>query len=113
MLKQNILGHNDELAAANRAWLAARGVVALNLVSAPGAGKTLLLEKTLTRLRGRIACAVVLTKTDLAPHVDWDRVACRRNVRRIQPAVPLFELSAKTGVGLDAWIDFLAGLARA
>jgi hydrogenase nickel incorporation protein HypB len=58
-LEQKILSHNDALAARNRAWLAERGVVALNLISAPGSGKTLLLERTLDRLRGRIACAVI------------------------------------------------------
>lgn len=37
----------------------AHGVVALNLMSSPGAGKTLLLERTLERLRDRIPAAVI------------------------------------------------------
>ena len=42
-----MLARNDELAARNRAWLAERGVTAVNLMSSPGAGKTTLLERTI------------------------------------------------------------------
>jgi hydrogenase nickel incorporation protein HypB len=58
-LEQKVLAHNDELAARNRAWLAEREVVALNLISSPGTGKTLLLEKTLEALAGDVPCAVI------------------------------------------------------
>lgn len=58
-LEQKVLARNDELAEQNRAWLTERGVTAINLISAPGSGKTLLLEKTLERLNGRIKCAVI------------------------------------------------------
>ena len=34
----------------NRAWLAERGITALNLMSSPGAGKTTLLERTIAEL---------------------------------------------------------------
>lgn len=53
------LSKNDEQAALNRAWLKAHGVVAVNLISSPGTGKTLLLERTLEGLRGRAKCAVI------------------------------------------------------
>ena len=42
-----MLAKNDELAARNRAWLAERGITAVNLMSSPGAGKTTLLERTI------------------------------------------------------------------
>lgn len=58
-LEQKVLARNDELAEQNRAWLTARGVTGINLISAPGSGKTLLLEKTLERLNGKIKCAVI------------------------------------------------------
>jgi hydrogenase nickel incorporation protein HypB len=45
-----VLAKNDELAARNRAWLAQRGITALNLMSSPGAGKTTLLERTVAEL---------------------------------------------------------------
>jgi hydrogenase nickel incorporation protein HypB len=209
-LERKVLSDNDARAEANRAWLSARGIVAINLISSPGSGKTYLLERTLERLKGRVACAVitgdqrtdndarrlmgkgaevrqiethdachldaarvgellpqvagagvkllfienvgnlvcpaafdlgetfkvallsttegedkpvkyptlfsqvpvaVLTKMDLAPHLDWNLTQCRENLRRIRPGVYVFELSAKTGQGMDAWIEYLEKLA--
>jgi hydrogenase nickel incorporation protein HypB len=46
-LEERVLARNDELAAGNRAWLAARGILAVNLMSSPGSGKTTLLERTI------------------------------------------------------------------
>ena len=56
------------------------------------------------------APVVVLTKMDLAPHLDWDLATCRQHLRSVRPGVFIFELSAKTGDGMDAWIDYLQGL---
>lgn len=208
-LEQSILSRNDAQAQQNRAWLAQRGIVAINLISSPGTGKTLLLERTLERLQGRLSCAVitgdqqtdndarrlegkgapvrqietvsschldaervgqllpevadtgvdllfienvgnlvcpaafdlgesfkvallsttegedkpvkypalfsmapvvVLTKMDLVPHLDWDESACREHLRHVHPGVFVFQLSAKTGDGMDAWVDYLERL---
>lgn len=208
-LGERVLAHNDRLAAANRDWLAARRIVALNLISSPGTGKTLLLERTLERLRDRVGCAViagdqhtdndkrrlartgvpveqietlsschldaekiaavlprvvrdntrllfienvgnlvcpaafdlgetfkvallsstegedkpvkypllfataqvvVLTKLDLVPHLDWDIALCRQFIQRVHPGVFVFELSAKSGAGMDAWCGYLERL---
>jgi len=210
-LEKKILSKNDELAERNRRWLAERGVVALNLISAPGTGKTYLLERTLERLSGNVKCAViagdqktdndarrlagkgakvvqvetnsachldaervgqalpdvvendtkllfienvgnlvcptafdlgenfkvalmsvtegedkpakypslftqspiiVLTKTDLIPHLDWDLSTCRDILQKVHPGIFLFELSARTGDGMDGWIDYLEKLVR-
>jgi hydrogenase nickel incorporation protein HypB len=46
-LEQKVLAHNDSLAAENRSWLTARGILTLNLMSSPGSGKTTLLERTI------------------------------------------------------------------
>jgi hydrogenase nickel incorporation protein HypB len=48
---ERILSENDRVAAANRAALATAGVTTVNLMSAPGAGKTALLRRTLEALR--------------------------------------------------------------
>jgi hydrogenase nickel incorporation protein HypB len=208
-LRQKILSKNDEQAERNRAWLRSRGIVAVNLISSPGTGKTLLLERTLEALHGLLPCAVitgdqrtdndarrlagkgapvcqietlnachldaeqvgrampevcqegvkllfienvgnlvcpsafdlgenfkiallstaegedkplkypslfssapvaVLTKMDLAPHLDWSVAACRAALRQIRPGVFIFELSAKTGEGMGAWLDYLRKL---
>ncbi|TNF38052.1 MAG: hydrogenase accessory protein HypB, partial [Deltaproteobacteria bacterium] len=55
------------------------------------------------------ADAVVLTKCDLIPHLRWDREACLANLRQVRPDVRVFEVSAWTGAGLDAWTAYLAG----
>lgn len=49
-LEARVLATNDRIAERNRAWLDAREVVALNLMSSPGAGKTTLLVRTLAEL---------------------------------------------------------------
>ncbi|MFN3077537.1 MAG: hydrogenase nickel incorporation protein HypB [Alphaproteobacteria bacterium] len=209
-LEQDLLAHNQKIAEANRAWLGQRAIFALNLISSPGSGKTLLLERTLERLKDRIGLAVivgdlqtdrdaarlrvhgvpvhqietvnachldasmvqaalpevvrpetrlllienvgnlvcpaafdlgenaravllsvtegedkplkypvpfrkcqtvVVTKTDLAPHVDWDRDQCLAHVRRVNPWARLFEVSARSGLGLEAWIEALVDAA--
>jgi hydrogenase nickel incorporation protein HypB len=56
------------------------------------------------------ADAVVLTKTDLAEAVEFDRALALSNLRRASPRATLFETSAKTGAGLEVWCDYLAGL---
>ena len=58
-LETAVLAKNDAVAARNRGWFEGRGVLALNLVSSPGAGKTSLLERTVADLRGTIAVAVI------------------------------------------------------
>jgi hydrogenase nickel incorporation protein HypB len=58
-VREKILSKNDEAAERNRAWLKAHGIVAVNLISSPGSGKTYLLERTLEGLRGRVPCAVI------------------------------------------------------
>ncbi|OGV49042.1 MAG: hydrogenase accessory protein HypB [Lentisphaerae bacterium GWF2_52_8] len=204
-----VLAANDEIAGQNRKWLAERGVIALNLISSPGSGKTALLEKTLELLKDNLPCAVIvgdqrtdndarrlsgrgapvkqietysschlsaehiakvlpeivtpgikllfienvgnlvcpaafdlgehckiallstpegedkpvkypvlfseaavvlITKTDLAPHLDWEAAKCREHIRSVHPGAFIFELSAKTGEGMNAWIDYLKSL---
>ena len=58
-IEQNILGKNDEYAAANRRWLMARGVLALNLVSSPGSGKTMLLTRSIADLKDELSLSVI------------------------------------------------------
>jgi hydrogenase nickel incorporation protein HypB len=207
-VEQSVLAKNDAIAEKNRAWFKSHGIRVLNLISAPGSGKTLLLEKTVARLGqelgvviltgdqehefdaqrlravgaevrqlntgsschldasmierelgayvrpapqlliienvGNLVCPaafdlgettkvallsstegedkpskypllfreaglVVLTKMDLVPHLDWDVALCERHIRRVNSSVPILRLSARTGEGLDPWLDFLSG----
>ena len=206
---EKVLKRNDEVASENRRYLQERGIKSLNMISSPGSGKTLLLERTLEMLRGEIACAVivgdqqtdndarrlagrgapvqqietgntchldaqrvapclakvisadtrllfienvgnlicpgsfdlgedqkvvllsvtegedkpakypaifsraaavVITKIDLVPHLDWDRGRCLRYLEKVAPGAAIFELSAKSGEGMPAWIQYLKHL---
>ncbi|MEZ5096872.1 MAG: hydrogenase nickel incorporation protein HypB [Nocardioides sp.] len=51
---------------------------------------------------------VLVNKTDLLPHLDFDLDLFRRNVAQVNPGARLFEVSARTGGGLDAWHGWLA-----
>jgi hydrogenase nickel incorporation protein HypB len=51
--------------------------------------------------------ALVLNKIDLMPYLDFDLDAFRTAVRALNAHAPIFELSCKTGQGLDAWAAWL------
>ena len=205
-IEQNILGKNDEYAAANRRWLAESGVLSLNLVSSPGSGKTTLLSKTIELMSGDVPVSVIegdqqtsndadrirasgaraiqvntgkgchldahmvghameslqperdsvlfienvgnlvcpaafdlgeahkvailsvtegedkplkypdmfhasdlmlINKIDLLPYVDFDVDACIANARRVNPGIRVLKVSATSGEGLPAWLDWI------
>jgi hydrogenase nickel incorporation protein HypB len=206
---QNVLEANDTIASRNRQLLDKHKVFVINIMSAPGAGKTSLILQTLTRLKGRLniaviegdvastvdaekvesvatavvqintgkmpescslmavmiesalkdmplndidlilienvgnlicpaefalgehkrvvisslpegddkpikyplifvdADAVIINKMDLLPHVDFDIAAFRRSVTGLNPKVEFFEVSCKTGEGIDRWCSWM------
>jgi hydrogenase nickel incorporation protein HypB len=55
----------------------------------------------------RNADAVIVTKVDLAEAVGLDREALENSLRQAAPQARVFELSARTGAGMDAWYRFL------
>ncbi len=55
------------------------------------------------------ADAAILTKLDLAEPCEFDRVAARANIDSVRPGMPVLETSAKTGEGVEEWIEFLCG----
>ena len=57
----------------------------------------------------RNADLVLVTKTDLAAAVGFDREKALAAIRQTAPRAQILELSAKTGAGLDAWYAWLAG----
>lgn len=69
---ESVLKANDAVARENRRRLEAAGVLAINLMSAPGSGKTLLLEKTIPALGPRQRCAVLVG--DLQTTRDAERL---------------------------------------
>jgi hydrogenase nickel incorporation protein HypB len=57
----------------------------------------------------RSADVVVVNKIDLLPYLDLDLDRFYANLRDVHPNVTTIELSATTGVGLDAWCAWLTG----
>jgi len=206
---QNVLEANDTIASRNRQLLDKHKVFVINIMSAPGAGKTSLILQTLTRLKDRLniaviegdvastvdaekvqgkakavvqintgnmpescslmaamiesalkdmplndidlilienvgnlicpaeftlgehkrvvisslpegddkpikyplifidANAVIINKMDLLPHVDFDIAAFRRSITGLNPKVEVFQLSCKTGEGLERWCSWI------
>lgn len=210
-IAQHILTSNETIARDIQQSLAARGIRSLNIMSSPGAGKTALLERTVERLRGRLAlgiiegdietsadaerieaagaetvqintrgachleahmirdalqqldltriellvienignlvcpsawklgedlCVVVVSlpegddkpakypqmfaisqvmvvnKLDLLPYVDYDLEKVKRQALAINPHLRIFEVSCRTGAGLDAWCTWLTRFAQ-
>jgi hydrogenase nickel incorporation protein HypB len=205
-VRQQVLKQNDLVARALRERFRAAGVYVVSLVSSPGAGKTMFLEKTLTALRdnyriaalvgdlatdndarrlarsqvpvkqittgtvchleadmvrnalegwrleeldflfvenvGNLVCpatfdlgedlrlvlfsvtegedkplkyptifntadVAILTKMDLAAVVEFDGPAAHRNIQAVRPGMQVFEVAAKTGAGMQQWLQFL------
>jgi hydrogenase nickel incorporation protein HypB len=206
-----VLKANDRIAAQNKSFLADRGVLSINVMSSPGAGKTTLIENTIRSLKDEITIAVIegdiqttydaekiyatgaqvvqintrgachldanmisdalsqlgldsvdllvienvgnlvcpgefdlgedykvvllsvsegddkplkyplmfdissvllINKIDLLPYVDSDIERIRDGALRINPDLEIFEISCKTGEGLDSWRDWLRAKVR-
>ena len=50
---------------------------------------------------------MVLNKVDLLPHVDFDVARCIEHARRVNPAIEVLLVSARSGQGMDAWVDWV------
>ncbi len=73
---ERIFGENDRTAQANRDLLDANRVVAINMMSSPGAGKTLILQRTLTAIvDGTDKIRVAIVEGDIETSIDADRLA--------------------------------------
>jgi hydrogenase nickel incorporation protein HypB len=88
----HILEANDRIAAENKKLFKESGVYAINLMSAPGAGKTSLLEKTIQELRGDLKIGVI--EGDIAGSDDARRIA---NLH-----VPVVQINTGGACHLDA-----------
>jgi hydrogenase nickel incorporation protein HypB len=55
----------------------------------------------------RAASVLVLTKVDLAPHVDVDPARCIEYARRINPELRVFPVAAPKGHGMAEWVGYL------
>jgi len=88
----NLLAENDRVARHNRAHFDEHGVLAINLMSSPGAGKTALLEATIVALKSRYRIAVI--EGDLETDNDARRIRAQ--------GVPAVQITTGTACHLDA-----------
>jgi hydrogenase nickel incorporation protein HypB len=54
------------------------------------------------------ADVAIVTKIDLAAAVEFDEHAVRANIQAVRPGMRQFSISAKTGAGMDQWLQFLS-----
>ena len=53
------------------------------------------------------ADVAVITKMDLVSAVEFDKQAAHSSIQAVRPAMQVFEVSSKTGAGMDEWLNFL------
>ncbi len=70
---KDILSANEQIAQENRRLFDEKGLFVLNIMAAPGAGKTSLIERTIEALRDRLRIGVI--DGDVASTIDADRIA--------------------------------------
>jgi hydrogenase nickel incorporation protein HypB len=54
------------------------------------------------------ADAAVITKIDIAEPCCFERATALKNINEIRPGIRIFETSAKSGAGMDEWLEYLA-----
>lgn len=95
---RNILSANDRIAFANRACFKRWGAFVVNLMSAPGAGKTTILERTLVGLDRRYRAAVI--EGDVRGAYDRDRL-------RAVADIPVVQINTEDVYGGECHLDAL------
>jgi hydrogenase nickel incorporation protein HypB len=89
---QGLLKQNDDQAMHNRAHFDRRGILAVNLMSSPGSGKTALLEATIAGIKNEFRLAVI--EGDLETENDAERIRAQ--------GVPAHQIVTGTACHLDA-----------
>ena len=89
---KDILSANDQIAGENRKLLDGKDVLALNLMSTPGAGKTSLILETIKRLKDAVMIGVI--EGDVQSSIDAERIA--------QEGIPVLQINTGGECHLDA-----------
>jgi hydrogenase nickel incorporation protein HypB len=89
---QNIMNANDQIAVKNKELLEKNRVLAVNVMSSPGAGKTTLILETIRRLKNKVRLAVI--EADIASTIDADKI--------IKEGVPAIQINTGGQCHIDA-----------
>jgi hydrogenase nickel incorporation protein HypB len=89
---QNILSANDAIARRNRERLDKQGILAINIMSSPGSGKTSLILQTINHFKSKARVAVI--EGDVASRIDADKVS--------QQGAPVVQINTDGGCHLEA-----------
>jgi hydrogenase nickel incorporation protein HypB len=89
---EKILSANDVIALENRTLLDEKGILAVNVMASPGAGKTSLILRSIAALEGHLRVGVI--EGDIAGRVDADKVA--------ETGTPVVQINTGGGCHLDA-----------
>ena len=91
-VKEDILGANKEKARSNQERLNKHGILTVNIMSSPGAGKTSLILQIINNLKSKTRVAVI--EGDVASTVDAEKVH--------QQGIPVVQINTAGGCHLDA-----------
>ena len=91
-IESDILGKNNLLAERNRGFFEAKNIFCLNMMSSPGSGKTLLLEKTIKKIIGEFSLAVI--EGDQQTDNDAERIK--------SAGAPVIQINTGNGCHLDS-----------
>jgi hydrogenase nickel incorporation protein HypB len=91
---EKVLGANDDKARENKKRLDKCGVLTINIMSSPGAGKTSLILNTIKNLRKKVRIAVI--EGDVASSVDAEKVNAL--------GIPVIQINTGGGCHLDAFM---------
>ena len=89
---ENIMNANDVIAARNKELLDSNNVLAVNIMSSPGAGKTTLILETIRRLKEKVRMAVI--EADIASTIDADKI--------IKEGIPAVQINTGGQCHIDA-----------
>jgi hydrogenase nickel incorporation protein HypB len=89
---KDILSANDRIALENRKLLDKKGVLAINVMASPGAGKTSVILQTINGLKNKVRLGVI--EGDVSSRIDADRIA--------KENVPVFQINTGGECHLDA-----------
>jgi hydrogenase nickel incorporation protein HypB len=121
-IEVDVLGANKKVAQQNRAHFASHGVSAFNLVCPAlwdlgEEAKVVILSVTEGEDKPlkypdmfAAASLMLLNKVDLLPHLRFDVVKCNDNARRVNPGMRVLLVSAETGQGMGAWLNWVLGV---